>query len=328
MIICRTPFRISFFGGGTDYPIWYREHGGKVISTTINKYSYITTRWLPPFFDYKYRIRYHVKEDAKSLDDIKHPSVRECAKFLGIKDGIEVVHSADLPARSGLGSSSTFTVGMLHSLYTLNNEMVTKRQLALQAIDIEQNIIGESVGSQDQTAAAFGGFNVIRFGGVNNFEIDPVVIAFDRQQEFQDNLLLVFTGFSRTASEVAAVQIELTPSKKSEISEIAQLCDEAHRILVDKSVSVDELGIILHEQWKIKRSLTPLITNEHIDKIYDVASKNGAIGGKLLGAGGGGFMLFYALKENHAAIKAALHQYMFVPFKFESNGSQIIYFTQ
>jgi len=280
-----------------------------------------------PFFDYKYRIRYFLREETKTLDEIKHPSVRECAKIIGIKDGIEVVHSADLPAQSGLGSSSTFTVGMLHSLYSLNNTMVTKRQLALQAINIEQNIIGESVGSQDQTAAAFGGLNIIRFGGVNTIDVDPILISSSRIQDFQDSLLLMFVGFSRTASEIAAEQIKITPSKKYEISAMAKLCDEAQQILTDNNSSLSNLGGILHEQWKIKRSLTPLITNEYIDNIYDIAIKNGAIGGKLLGAGGGGFMLFFALKEKHAAIKTALSSYMFVPFRFDTTGSQIIYFT-
>lgn len=327
MIICRTPFRISFFGGGTDYPVWYREHGGAVISATINKYSYITARWLPPFFDYKHRIRYFLKEETQTIEEIQHPSVRECARYLKVEDGLEIVHNADLPARSGLGSSSTFTVGMLHTLHTLQNYMPTKRELALQAIHVEQERIGEAVGSQDQTAAAFGGLNQIRFNGVREIDVDPIIISQERLHQLQENLLLVFTGFARTAAEVAKTQIAVTPQKAKELLTMKGLCDQALDYLTNHKTSLDDFGKLLNEQWQIKRSLTDCISNPKIDQIYHTGIKNGALGGKLLGAGGGGFMLFYAPKENQAAIQAALDEKMFVPFRFEFTGSKIVYFS-
>lgn len=327
MIICRTPFRISFFGGGTDYPVWYKENGGAVISTTINKYSYITARRLPPFFDYKYRIRYFEQEQAVALKDIKHPSVRECARYLKFEDGLEVVHSADLPARSGLGSSSTFTVGMLHALHTLQNYMPTKRELALQSIHVEQELIGEAVGSQDQTAAAFGGLNQIFFNSQQEIEVNPIVISQERLADLQENLLLCFTGFARTAAEVAQSQIDATSKKYNELREMQSLCDEAFSCLVNHKESLDSFGKLLNDQWNIKRGLTERITTTAIDEIYRTGIKHGALGGKLLGAGGGGFMLFYAPKERHVAIQEALNKKVFVPIRFEFTGSKIIYFS-
>jgi D-glycero-alpha-D-manno-heptose-7-phosphate kinase len=327
MIICRTPTRISFFGGGTDYPAWYQDHGGLVLSTSINKYSYITVRYLPKFFDYKYRIRYYRTEEAQTLDEIQHPSVRECARHLGITEGIEVVHNADLPAGSGLGSSSTFTVGMLHALYALKNYMPTKRELALEAIHVEQNLIGEAVGSQDQVAAAWGGFNKIAFGGGHVFDVDPIVIPREKEFELQENLLLCFTGFARSAPEIAQHQIKETPQRVRELDEMHSLAEEALRILIDRNSSIDLFGSMLGQQWKIKRSLTDHISNPKIDEIYRAGLQNGALGGKLLGAGGGGFMLFYAPKERHEAIRNALSTKLFVPFRFEDTGSKIVYYS-
>ena len=327
MVICRTPFRISFFGGGTDYPIWYKNHGGAVISATINKYSYITARWLPPYFDYKHRVRYFQHEQTHSLEEIKHPSVRECARYLNVQEGLEVVHNADVPAQSGLGSSSTFTVGMLHALHSLQNRMPTKRQLAIEAIHVEQELIGEAVGSQDQTAAAFGGINYIRFNRVREIDVDPVILSQERLLELQENLLLVFTGFSRSASEMAKLQIAVTPHKTIELAAMTDLCDQALNCLTDEQKSLDEFGRLLKEQWRIKRGLTEKISNPEIEGIYDLAIKNGALGGKLLGAGGGGFMLFYARKEQHESIRTALHRRMFVPFRFDFTGSKIVYFS-
>jgi D-glycero-alpha-D-manno-heptose-7-phosphate kinase len=328
MIICRTPFRISFFGGGTDYPVWYHKHGGAVISTTINKYSYITARWLPPFFEYKHRIRYFHKEETNSIDEIQHPSVRECARFLKINDGIEIVHNSDLPARSGLGSSSTFTVGLLHTLHTLKNHMPTKRELALQAIHVEQELIGEAVGSQDQTAAAFGGLNLIRFNKNGEIEVDPIILSKERIQQLQENLLLVFTGFARNASDVAKVQISVTPEKLNELKEMQDLSEEALELLTHENNPLEEFGKLLNNQWQVKRRLTNQISNSKIDEIYKIAIEKGALGGKLLGAGGGGFMVFYVPKENQAAVQSALNEKMFVPFRFDSTGSKIIYFSR
>ena len=327
MIICRTPLRISFFGGGSDYPTWYRRRGGAVISTTINKYNYLTVRKLPPFFDYKYRVRYVKQEYVSSVDQIEHPVVRESIKLLKLREGLEIAHNGDLPARSGLGSSSSFTVGLLHSLHTLQRYMPTKRELALQAMHVEQELIGEAVGSQDQTAASFGGLNRICFSKAREIDVDPIIVSADRLDALQDRLLLCFTGFARTASEIAACQIEVTHLRKREIEAIQELCEQAFGLITDPRGSLDEFGKLLNDQRRIKRSLTNLVSNERIDEIYDKGLRSGALGGKLLGAGGGGFLLFYAPPDRHEAIKNALGDKMFVPFRFESTGSKIVYYS-
>jgi D-glycero-alpha-D-manno-heptose-7-phosphate kinase len=325
MIISRTPFRVSLFGGGTDYPVWYRENGGSVISVSINKYSFITARYLPPFFEYKNRIRYYLQEETKCINDIKHPSVRECCKFLKIKD-IEVVHNADLPARSGMGSSSTFTVGLLNALYGLKHYMPTKKELALNAIDIEQNLIGEHVGSQDQVAAAFGGLNRINFTKSDNIDVEPIIISQKRKTKLQNNLLLFFTGFARNASDIAKVQIENTNKKYDELNKISEITTEAFDIFNDSDKSIDELGDLLNKQWMVKKQITDIISNKDIDYIYNEGIKSGALGGKLLGAGGGGFILFYVNENNQERVKRALSDYLYVPFKFDYTGSKIIYY--
>ena len=327
MIISRTPFRISFFGGGTDYPAWYENYGGITLSATINKYAYITMRELPPFFNYKHRIQYYRKEEVNSLEEIKHPVVREAAKLLDVKKGMEIVHNADLPARSGLGSSSTFTVGLLNTLFAIKNRMVTKRELALNAINLEQNIIGEAVGSQDQTIASFGGFNLIEFNKYKTFQVQEIMISEDRLKSLEENLLLCFTGFSRTAENIARSQIKATPKKKKELKMMMEITNHAKEIIYNHKVSVDEFGKLLNEQWFLKKSLTKYISNKDIDNIYNAAMNAGAIGGKLLGAGGGGFLLFYAQKKNHKKIKQSLKDKLFVPFRFEKTGSQIIYYS-
>lgn len=327
MIICRTPLRVSFFGGGTDYPIWYENNIGITLSVTINKFSYIMIRELPPFFKFKHRIRYYLKEEVNSLDEIKHPVVREAFKLLDIKKGLEVVHTSDLPARSGLGSSSTFTVGLLHSLNALKNIMLTKRELALNAIHLEQNIIGESVGSQDQTIAAFGGFNFIEYTKSKTIHVEEVLTTKERYQSLQDNLLLCFTGFSRTAEKIAKKQIEITHLKEKELFSMLEITKEAKELIINNRASLDDFGKLLNEQWLIKKSLTNYISNKDIDEIYNTAINAGAIGGKLLGAGGGGFMLFYAKKDKHEKIKESLKNKLFVPFRFVESGSQIVYFS-
>lgn len=326
MIISRTPTRISFFGGGTDYPMWYNEHGGEVLSTTINKYNYITIRYLPRFFEYKYRIRYFKSEETQSVEEIQHPSVRECAKFLELTEGFEIAHNSDLPAGTGLGSSSTFTVGLLNSIYALKNYMPTKRELALNAINIEQNIIGEAVGSQDQVAAAWGGFNRIRFNSGNIFEVDPIILQKERIDELQNNLLLCFTGFPRPGYQISTHQIKETIGRKKELSDMQSLTIEAFKILNSNS-NLDEFAKLLDIQWRIKRSLTNKISNSTIDEIYQTGMASGAIGGKLLGAGGGGFMIFYAPKSRHDRIMKALSAKQFVPFRFENTGSKIVYYS-
>ncbi len=328
MIISRTPFRISFFGGGTDYPVWYREHGGAVISTTIDKYCYISIRELPPFFDFKYRIRYYKTEEVSSTEEIKHNSVRECLNYLKLDAPIEMVHNADLPAQSGLGSSSTFTVGLLHALHTLNSYMPSKRELARGALTVEQDMIHEHVGSQDQTAAAFGGLNRIDFGGPEELKVRPIIMAPERYHQLQENILLFFTGFSRNAQEIAAEQIRKTPDKKRELGDMLDLVEEAQKVLTNSASPLNEFGRLLNEQWKIKRGLTHLITNQHIDEIYNAGIKAGAIGGKLCGAGNGGFILFYAPPECHKHLVKSLSHLLHVPFWFENLGSQIIYYSR
>lgn len=326
MIISRTPFRISFFGGGTDYPVWYKEHEGAVISASINKYCYITCRYLPPFFGYKYRIVYSQREAVHELSQIKHPSVRECLRFMDLANGVEIHHDGDLPARTGLGSSSSFTVGLLNALYALKGKMVSKKQLALDAIHVEQERIKEHVGSQDQTIAAFGGFNKITFNS-HNIEVQPVTVDFDKLQHFQKHLMLFFTGFSRTASEIAKEQIKETGNKKKELSAMHEMVAAAMDILNQSKDNFDEFGRLLNESWQIKRGLTSLISTPIIDEIYETAIRTGATGGKLLGAGGGGFILFFVKPELQAQVRKALSKLLYVPFRFDTLGSQIIYYA-
>lgn len=327
MIITRTPFRISFFGGGTDYPIYYRDHPGAVLSTTINKYCYISTRYFPPFFDMRYLIRYSAREEISDIDEIKHPSVRECLKYLGVNEGIEMVHTADIPARSGVGSSSSFTVGLLNSLYALMGKMTSKRQLAREAIHIEQKLIKENVGSQDQVAAAFGGFNKIEFGGEKEFFVYPVTIGNGKLNKLQDHLMLFFTGFARTASEISGEQIKATPKRLSELKQMHQMVDVALEILNGREEGLADFGRLLHETWMMKRQLTSLITNGTIDDIYAAARDAGALGGKLLGAGSGGFILFFVPPEFQPRVRKRLCNLLYVPFRFENLGTQVVLYS-
>lgn len=328
MIISRTPYRVSFFGGGTDYPVWYREHGGAVLSAAINKYCYITCRYLPPFHGYKNLIRYYKREETQSVDDIQHPAVRACLKFLEIDQGVDIVHHGDVPARSGLGSSSTFTVGLLHALYALKHEMPTKRQLAINAIRIEQDEIGEHVGSQDQTAAAFGGLNRIDFGGATEFQVKPLILPPERMEQLQQHVMLFYTGLPRIASEIAQEQISNIAKKKVDLAEMVRIVDEAEKILFDNRDGLGRFGQLLHEQWIIKRKVSSLISNDEIDRIYASGINAGALGGKLLGAGGGGFMMFFAEPDRQEAIRKALTGLLHVPARFDHLGSQIIYFSR
>lgn len=326
MIIVRTPTRISFFGGGTDYPSWYEGQGGAVISATINKYSYITVRELPPFFPYRHRIRYYEQEEVNNLEEIRHPSVRESALFLDYERGLEVVHNADLPARSGLGSSSTFTVGMLHALHALQGYIPTKRELATQAIHVEQDRIGESVGSQDQVAAAFGGLNHIRFWQ-SSFEVEPITISPERLATLQSHLLLCFTGFARTASEIAVEQIARTKENANLLREMSAITSDGLELFRSPEFSMTDFGQLLDRQWTAKRQISDSITNRELDEIYDAGMQAGAYGAKLLGAGGGGFMLFVASPETQQKIRGTLGKKMFVPFRFESTGSSVVYYS-
>ncbi|MEK7634771.1 MAG: kinase [Patescibacteria group bacterium] len=325
MIITRTPFRISFFGGGSDYPIHFENHGGSVLSTTIDKYCYISARYLPPFFEHKSRIVWSKLESVKHHDEIQHPSAREILKFLNIDKGVEIHHDADLPARSGLGSSSSFSVGLIHALNALNGKIITKRQLALDAVHIEQEKLKENVGCQDQTAAAFGGFNKIEFGGHHKIAVHPISLSSGKLNLLQNNLMLFFTGLARTASEVAEEQIKNTRNKEYEIKSMAKMVDEAINIL--NSGDIEDFGKLLHESWQIKKSLSSQISNSSIDEIYEAGLKSGAIGGKLLGAGNGGFILFFVKPELQNQVKERLKNLLYVPFRFENIGSQIVYYA-
>lgn len=325
MIISRTPFRISFFGGGTDYPAWYRRYPGAVLATSIDKYCYITLGYLPPFFKCKYRINYSKAELVGKVSEIQHPSVRECLRFMGIKRGISLQHVGDLPARTGIGSSSSFTVGLLNALYALQGKMVSKKKLSIEAIDIEQNWIKENVGSQDQVMVAFGGLNKVEFHGAHKIEVVPVTIDPKRTRLFQNHLMLFFTGFSRLASDIAEEQVKSIPAKTRELREMHRMVDVAQRILADGQ-KLDDFGKLLHENWKIKRTLSSRISTSRIDDIYQTARRHGALGGKVLGAGGGGFMLFFVKPELQPRVRKALKDLLCVPFKFDELGSQIIYY--
>jgi len=326
MIITRTPYRISFFGGGTDHPLWYEKNGGAVLSASINKYCYITCRYLPPFFKHKHRIVYSEQENVNHINEIDHPSVRESMRYAGIKRGLEIHHDGDLPAMSGLGSSSSFTVGLLHALYGLGGKVTNKRQLALDAIHVEQNMIKENVGSQDQTIAAFGGLNKIEFGGTSGISVTPIAISTERLNAFQNHLLLFFTDFSRKASDIEAEKLKKFKDRNKELQAMTAMVDEGVNILKGRQ-NLNDFGKFLNEGWKLKRSLASVVSTNKIDGIYETGIKAGAIGGKLLGAGGGGFMLFFAPPERHKKIKEKLKNFLHVPIRIEYLGSQIIYYS-
>lgn len=323
MIISQTPFRVSFFGGGTDYPAWYREKGGAVLTSTIDKYCYISCRPLPPFFGYKHRIVYSQIEVVTALEEIKHPAVKAVFTEMGIERGLAIHHDGDLPARSGLGSSSAFTVGLINAIRALNGEITSKKELAKQAIHIEQNIAKEAVGSQDQVATAFGGLNVINFHHNDSFDVSPVILDEKRKDEFQDHLMLFFTGFFRTASEIAQAKIDNFANREQELTAMQAMVTEAMAILQSKTAPIESIGKLLHESWSIKRKLAKGVTNSSIDQIYEAGLRAGATGGKILGAGGGGFILFFVKPELQAKVKEVLKDLIYVKFNFESAGSKI-----
>jgi D-glycero-alpha-D-manno-heptose-7-phosphate kinase len=324
MIITRTPLRISFFGGGTDYPIWYREYGGAVLSTAIDKCCYITCRRLPPFFEYHSRVSYSKVENVHQNTEIEHPSARGCLQFLGVDEGVEIHHVADLPARTGLGTSSAFTVGLLLGLYALNEQMRNKHALAQDAIHVEQDVLKEAVGSQDQISAAYGGFNRINFNTDGSFEVKQVIASAARLAALQQHCALFFTGFSRTASEIAKEQIKMTPYRKRELDSMRQMVDEAEAIVTNQNRSLEEFGHLLHESWQMKRTLTQNISNSSLDEIYEAGRSAGALGGKLLGAGGGGFMLFFVAPERRQELRMRLKNLLCVPFSFSNRGSHVV----
>ena len=325
MIINRTPYRISFFGGGTDYPSWYLKHGGAVLAAAINKYCYITCRYLPPFFEHKSRIVYSRTESCNSMEEIQHPSVRETLRFLSMDRGVEIHHDGDLPARSGMGSSSAFTVGLLNALYALKGIMPTKHQLATESIHIEQNMIHETVGSQDQVTAAYGGLNHIQFLPNGEISVRPVIMKAERLHELNDHLMLFYTGIKRTATDVADSYVPTIGTKKRQLRIMKDLVDESINLLNCEG-DLSGFGELLHESWLAKRSLSSSVSNDDVDRVYEAACNAGALGGKITGAGGGGFMLLFVPPEQQAHVRKALNQLIHVPFNFDYNGSQIIYF--
>jgi D-glycero-alpha-D-manno-heptose-7-phosphate kinase len=325
MIICRTPFRISFFGGGTDYPSWYQTHGGAVLAATIDKYCYLTCRHLPPFFEHRIRVVYRNIETCNTVDDIGHPVVRAALNYLHFDRGLELHHDGDLPARSGMGSSSAFTVGLLHALYALRGEMRTKMELARESIHVEQELVGETVGSQDQVMAAFGGLKYVQFHPDRRIDVDPVPLASGRLAELQSHLMLFYTGVSRTASDVARSYVVNIEGRGRQLKALRGLVEEGIDLLVG-GADLRSFGKLLHEAWQIKRGLSDKVTNPSLDALYDKARAAGAVGGKLTGAGGGGFLLLFVPPQKRASVLSALRQQIHVPFAFESAGSQIIFY--
>jgi len=327
MIISRTPYRISFFGGGTDYPAWYRHHGGAVLAATINKYCYLTCRYLPPFFEHRFRVVYSKIEMCNSREEIVHPAVRETLGWLKMDRSMEIHHDGDLPGRSGMGSSSSFTVGLLHALYGLQGKFVSKKQLAAESIELEQEVLQETVGSQDQVCAAYGGLNRITFLESGDFSVQPLTLPPDRLSELNSNLMLFYTGIKRTASEVAS-SYAVTLEKRAEfLRRLQSYVDESSLVLHSNS-ELRPFGELLHRAWEIKCSLSDKVSNSTVDAIYSEARSAGAIGGKLLGAGAGGFILLFVPPERQAKVRKRLNRLIYVPFRFEFGGSQIIFFDR
>ena len=330
MIITKTPFRMSFFGGGTDLPEFFNRRGGKgaVISTTIDKYVYVTVRHLPRFFSYTTEINYSKQERVASVDEIEHPLVRNAMKYLDMHE-LHITYDADLPTRTGLGTSSTFAVGLLNAFYALKNRFVPKDQLAKEAIYLERVLCGEAGGWQDQIAASFGGFNRIDFRN-NEYRVTPIVINEEKRKVLNENLMLFFTGFTRFSAEIQEKsQKEFEENKEEKIKQLKmmyELVDEAQKILEQSDRNIDEFGLLLNKEWEIKKSLSSEVSNEKLDEIYNKAKKAGALGGKLLGAGGGGFFIFYVPKDKQRSVRRAL-KLMEVPFSFERDGTRVVYYS-
>lgn len=323
MVITQAPFRMSFFGGGTDFPAFYEEHGGKVISTSIDKYCYVNVRHLPPFFDYTNEITYSKREQVNSVEEIQHPAIREAMKFLDMRE-LTLTYDADLPARSGLGTSSSFAVAMLLAFYALKGKYVDKKRLAEEAIHLERVLCAESGGVQDQIAAAYGGLNTIRFSK-DGFQVDPVIMSVERKERLNDSLMLFFTGFSRYSYTIQQKHEKAILSKEKQLLEMLSLTDRAERILTDGDL--DEFGRMLDHTWRLKRNVNSAVTTSQIDEAYEAAIRAGALGGKLLGAGGGGFLLLYVQPERQDHVRKALHKLKEIPIRFENGGARIVYYT-
>ena len=325
MIITKTPFRMSFFGGGTDMPSFFNEHGGAVISTTFDKYCYVNVRHMPPFHPYISELVHNRFERVNNIEDIEHPLIRECMRLHDIHE-IRLTYEGDLPARTGLGTSSTFAVGMLNAFCALKGKMLSPRQLAEEAIYVEREVLKESGGWQDQVAAAYGGLNRIDFKN-GDFAVHSIVIAPERKKELDENLLLFYTGMQRFSADIQADTFAKPADKTQQLLDMLSLVDEAENILCDKNRSLDEFGKLLDTTWKLKRGTGSKVSNGSIDELYNVGIKAGALGGKLLGAGGGGFLLFYCEKERQASLMQSLEKLMIVPFNFENEGTHVLYYS-
>lgn len=325
MIITKTPFRMSFFGGGTDMESYFKENGGSVLSTTFDKYCYVNVRHLPRFFNYSTELSYSIIERVKSVDDVQHPAIRNAMKMLTMHE-IRLTYEADLPARSGLGTSSSFAVGMLNAFYALKGKYVDKKKLADEAIYLERVLCNEAGGWQDQIAASFGGFNRINFSK-DGYEVHPVIIPHERKQQLNHNLMMFFTGFTRFSAEIQINNNMVTKDKIIQLKEMHNLVNEAEKVLTDKNISLDEFGHLLDYTWKLKCKTGKKVSTDSIDRLYKKGIEAGALGGKLLGAGGGGFLLFYVQPEYQKEVMEAMRNLLYIPFEFENSGTRVIYYT-
>lgn len=325
MIITKTPFRMSFFGGGTDMENFFREHGGAVLSTTFDKYCYVNVRHLPRFFNYSTELSYSSTERVTEVDDIQHPAIRNAMKMLDMHE-IRLTYEADLPARSGLGTSSSFAVGMLNAFYALKGKYADKKRLADEAIYLERVLCQEAGGWQDQIAASYGGFNRINFGP-DGYEVLPLIISSERKKQLNNNLLMFFTGFTRFSSEMQKANNVSAADKKVQLKEMLVLVDEAEQVLVNKERNLDDFGRLLDHTWKLKKQTGAKISTNSIDAFYERGMQAGALGGKLLGAGGGGFLVFYVRPEKQEVVKEAMRDLMYIPFEFENGGTRVIHYS-
>lgn len=326
MIITKTPFRMSFFGGGTDMEEYFKENKGAVISTTIDKYCYVNVRHLPRFFDYSTELSYSKLERVKKIEEIQHPLIRNIMQMLDMQE-LRLTYEADLPARSGLGTSSSFAVGTLQACYALKGKYADKKKLSDEAIYVERVLCNEAGGWQDQIAAAFGGFNRIDFDA-NGYRVHPIVMSPERKEELNNNIMMFFTGFTRFSSEIQKTNNEITlEEKKNQLKKMYDMVEEAEQILVNKNRDLDDFGRLLDKSWNLKKQTGKAVSTDKIDELYKKGMEAGALGGKLLGAGGGGFLIFYVQKDNQQKVREALKDLMYIPFKFENEGSTIIHYT-
>lgn len=325
MIITKTPFRMSFFGGGTDIPDYFNVHRGAVLSSTFDKYCYVTVRHLPRFFEWKTQLTYSKTEYVNSYEEIQHPAIRNAMKMLDMHE-LRLTYDADLPARSGLGTSSSFAVGMLGAFHALKGRYMSKRELADEAIYLERNLCQEMGGWQDQIAASFGGFNRIDFSA-DGYQIRPIIISSQRKFELNERLMMFFTGFTRISSQIQSLNANTENRDKFlKLQRMYELVNEAERVLTDKTADLDDFGRLLDYTWMMKRQVGNAVSNNDIDHIYEVGRAAGALGGKILGAGGGGFMIFYVQPEHQGAVRRAMKDLLFIPFQFENEGMQVIYY--